>query len=705
MAALTSRAATSQIPTAASAMKNEIAFIVSALLFASRADGAVLGSEKARALQELHKLVHASDNISVPRIVVVGAQNVGKSSLLNAMLKSVGSPARFPTGDGLVTMQPALLTMLEEDNYHVFVEGQNLTDCLTPTPTDNVDVDALPTKNCVKDAINARADEKRLNAGSTWTGKPLLGISAEELTLTAHSPQLKGAIMLVDLPGFNALPSVRYDIESMYSKYMQSPETIILSLVQCNTDNASDVSSQIAQQADMKGERTIRVWTKCMHAGDQDQVKSDCSGDGRFAGHAINLYKGMDENVKQCRPDRTGVDNLVERVSSLLKDAVKRASPGLSKQHMENTRAVDDELRVIGHEAPDHHKMTRSVMKELNNLLSKSRIQKFLSSDETTFDEEISNTSRFLTAQYVSERFQADHYEFPIFQGQSMFNAMMKDLTEKWAALAQQHITKMFHNLFGVLDSDSSEWEDTCTKLDARPPKAFCTAIKDQLLDNLTAWEYEIIRESVDTAMKSRGYNHHHVEDQVITWYSLELEKLSTRVVSVDPYSSMSDPEQVQDSWKTKFAQLLKIIDACKDLAENAAQTNGEWLKKFVSTGGDGTNYKLSEACKNTYEQIIDSGRRSRDFEDDQVKMRVLAASLSWWKFTRDNFLSAMKGLRRKHIIYPLRDWPQDLGFNAQLMEYAAREDPDVAERRMQLIATKARFEEITRAIRELGAS
>ena len=71
--------------------------------------------------QELTSKQLEGVDIGLPTLVVIGDQSSGKSSILNAMLRAIGSEARLPTADKICTRQPTLLVLAKNESSRTFI--------------------------------------------------------------------------------------------------------------------------------------------------------------------------------------------------------------------------------------------------------------------------------------------------------------------------------------------------------------------------------------------------------------------------------------------------------------------------------------------------------------------------------------------------------------------------------------------------------
>lgn len=201
---------------------------------------------KLNALEKLNlDLKRDGEDITLPRIVMCGAQSAGKSSVLQAIV----GKTFIPTGTGMVTRVPLhlqLYTLPEEDppeTYAVF--------------------DVQPEKKF----YSMKKVQQRIEALTNQLVPAPHEIAIKPITLkfySRHLPQLS----LVDLPGIVQVASADQPkdlpgrIKEMVKTYVDEPNTIILAVAPADKDLRNSPALQLAREVDPDGRRTIGVLTK-----------------------------------------------------------------------------------------------------------------------------------------------------------------------------------------------------------------------------------------------------------------------------------------------------------------------------------------------------------------------------------------------------------------------------------------------------------
>eukprot|EP00887_Chlorella_sp_A99_P000725 scaffold5.g725.t1 len=181
----------------------------------------------------------------LPKIVVVGGQSSGKSSVLEAV---VGRDF-LPRGTGIVTRRPLEL---------------QLETAADPNAQEYGEFGHKPGQKFysfeeIRNEIEAET--------ARHTQKRGVIVSPIPMTLRIVSPQLPG-LSMVDMPGLTKVPiegqpkSIVGELENMAREYVRHENVIILAVTPANADLATSDALRLAREVDPTGERTIGVLTK-----------------------------------------------------------------------------------------------------------------------------------------------------------------------------------------------------------------------------------------------------------------------------------------------------------------------------------------------------------------------------------------------------------------------------------------------------------
>ncbi|KAF9278496.1 hypothetical protein BGZ88_000524, partial [Linnemannia elongata] len=194
-----------------------------------------------------HGLPH---KLSVPKMVIIGDQSSGKSSVLEALTK-----LSFPRDKDMCTRFATQVNLrrnpaLDKDILSARIEGEDDFNNLLSTIQSPMTFDGV-----IEQAVVVLCKRKNTD------------ISDKVLEITLSGPT-QTPLTIVDLPGFISTTSDGQDkslpniISGINKRYIQDHRTIILAVVQANVDlNTTRALSEVAEY-DPEGGRTIPIVTK-----------------------------------------------------------------------------------------------------------------------------------------------------------------------------------------------------------------------------------------------------------------------------------------------------------------------------------------------------------------------------------------------------------------------------------------------------------
>nr|XP_027193889.1 vacuolar protein sorting-associated protein 1-like [Dermatophagoides pteronyssinus] len=227
---------------------------------------------------------------NIPRLVVVGAQSVGKTSILE---KIIGHSDVMPKGNGMVTRQPVSFRLYYEKSIDFYAV---LSLKVPPPSYDQIQ----------KDVVDA-ADNRYVT--DKWLVETPLFIKI----YSRKCPNLA----LVDLPGLIRVPDDRQpkdldeQIKKLIMSYITQSNTVIVAISPANQDIANSDSLKLAREVDPTGNRTVGVISK------YDLVGSDEIIEGVIKGKLYKLRYGyipiIISNEKPAEEEKT-IKNLITRL-------------------------------------------------------------------------------------------------------------------------------------------------------------------------------------------------------------------------------------------------------------------------------------------------------------------------------------------------------------------------------------------------------
>ena len=297
---------------------------------------------------------HKTSTIDIPRIVVVGTQSSGKSSLLNGVL----GMQIMPTGKEMVTRAPLDIRLIRSDlRRAVFSEsGVEIELSDPPTTEQTTEIARTIERETVKRA-----------------GK-MKGITAVAIQLTIEAPNVP-ELSMVDLPGLTMVActdkgqpkDIKDQINRIVLEYMAPERTIICCVMAARPDLEADMALELVKRIDPDGERTIGIITKPdlmeTNADVAAYLKGEVSRDLRLGlgyyavrnaerrSHETE-YFSTHPRYKHLK-NRTGVDTVALKLSAHLASQVRTSLPRVCREIDAETQQNDADLAALGSPPPE----------------------------------------------------------------------------------------------------------------------------------------------------------------------------------------------------------------------------------------------------------------------------------------------------------------------------------------------------------------
>ncbi|KAF5721132.1 dynamin GTPase [Fusarium globosum] len=199
--------------------------------------------------------------IEVPQLIVIGDQNSGKSSVLEAI-----SGCHFAIHHDLCTRFPIELALRKSDSTVIDVKAFIVPSTTIKRAAEEVQriKDFKPSSGQTTEVQNIIKEAEEVIGISPDGGRQF---SDDVLQISLTGPNLY-PITLVDLPGLYRAKSPEQGeegiafVRELVEKYVKNEQSIILAVVSASSDPATQESHHLAQKHDKKQERTLGIITR-----------------------------------------------------------------------------------------------------------------------------------------------------------------------------------------------------------------------------------------------------------------------------------------------------------------------------------------------------------------------------------------------------------------------------------------------------------
>lgn len=302
--------------------------------------------------KKLFKLTQLSDcdkeNIKLPKICVLGCPSSGKSSILESI---IGLDI-IPRGVGIVTRRPLELHLCHINSgepYAIFEEKKDIK---------------------FTDFIKVQETIKNLTDELCKTNKYIVD---KPIILNVYS-QTCPDLTLIDLPGVERVPvgdcpkGIEKITKNIAKRYIDDPLTIILCVINANSDIFTSASLAMAKEIDESGERTVGVLTKLDIMPEGYDVRKFLLNEeiplklgyigikNRNKEDMINKLSMVETKIKEKEffkshpaynnlpSELLGIDSLINKLTKLYFKMVKENCPIIVKSINERKKKVEKEL-------------------------------------------------------------------------------------------------------------------------------------------------------------------------------------------------------------------------------------------------------------------------------------------------------------------------------------------------------------------------
>jgi len=312
---------------------------------------------------QLTTILHNYQNeIHIPRIVVVGTQSSGKTSVLSGI---IGLPI-LPTGSTIITRPPIHIELCPIASPHdtcIVVNNKSI-----PLPYESYTQEDLDSISQTIDRITNEYTHNTMNIST----KPIY-IKVKYIGI----PHL----YLIDLPGLTLLArtdegqpkDIKTQIRNLVRTYIDIDNTYILAIVAARADIETDMALELIKEHDTTFQRTLGVLTKVdlMNESSNDSIMKYLEHDTlcidlrmKYKYIAVrNFSKNQHEEeahyfqshamygkMYTSIPDRFGIHALTEKCICILQDALHIELPKIQVKIQDNIKRLDTQLSVFQNE-------------------------------------------------------------------------------------------------------------------------------------------------------------------------------------------------------------------------------------------------------------------------------------------------------------------------------------------------------------------
>ena len=325
--------------------------------------------------------------IDLPKLVVVGTQSSGKSSLLNSL---IGMDI-LPVGKSMTTRTPLHLELIQSSNENR-IEFGSYSNCNWITERKIIITYPNITVECKEQIRSEIENQTIIKAGNG------LNISINPIHIKIYANNVPN-LSLIDLPGLTSVAitdkgqpkDIKDQIINLVSTYIKQQNTIILAIISARPDIEADMAMELVKSTDPKGERTIGILTKLDLMNEDSDVSiyldnnvcSDLklkygyfgirnrSNQSQTIQEALNMEKVYFSNHSVYKNEkyksRLGISVLSNSLSHILINNIKACLPKVLNDINKKLEDTSNELNELGSSIPTNKEMRLTI---LNGLIS-----------------------------------------------------------------------------------------------------------------------------------------------------------------------------------------------------------------------------------------------------------------------------------------------------------------------------------------------
>jgi len=324
------------------------------------------------------------EGVDLPRIVVVGMQSSGKSSLLNAIM----GMSLMPTGGAMVTRVPLDLRLERDETLASTCLAEfGRTDAGGQwRPTETVELDTPQPSAAQVDRLRQHIEQETERVAGAQKG-----ISSRSIHLRLRASHLPN-LSVVDLPGLTMVactdqgqPSdIKDQIRALVKEWASPARTIIACVMPARTDLEADAALDLAKEINPTGDRIVGVITKPDLMGKRDDVTKYLLGRvsrdlqlglgyycirGRSTEPTLSEAEAASDAYFQSPPydqvgiiERCGTSCLTKALAAALADYVRRHLPQVVDELKTMQATAHDERTRLGDPPPSDATERRRVL-------------------------------------------------------------------------------------------------------------------------------------------------------------------------------------------------------------------------------------------------------------------------------------------------------------------------------------------------------